>query len=140
MRRAEVGLFTPTATRERGKRLSTAYNLLYLVASPQLQVRIKPYKQAWEGYFRSLMDQWQVALFESGEVAAHEADFARLRAEVERAGIDVSLVPAIGPPPALLRPLENAAREMSRGWSTLGVGLGVIGGYLLLRFLAEQRR
>ena len=139
VRSAEVGLFSPSATRERAKRLSTAYNLLYLEAGESMRGNIQPYKAAWESYFRTLMDSWQTAFFENGEVAAHEADFARLRQQVADSGTDVRLVPAIRPPSPLLSPVQSAAQEIGRGASILGAGLGIFGAYLLLRYIDKWR-
>ena len=136
---AEVGLFAPSAIRERAKRLSTAYNLLYLESTTALRERIQPHKVAWEGYFRQLMDSWTTAFFETGEVAAHEAEFALLRDQAARAGVDVQHVPAIRPPPSLLSPVNSAAQDISRGVTVLGVGLGVVGVYLLMRYLERLK-
>ena len=138
-RSAEVGLFTPGATRERGKRLSTAYNLLYLESNTAMRERIQPHKVAWEGYFRDLMSSWPTAFFESGEVAAHEAEFARLRQESTAAGANVQHVPAISPPTPLLSPVQSAARELRQGATVLGIGAGFLGMYLLVRYLGRWK-
>ena len=136
----EVGFANPGGVQARADALSEAYNLLWDRANRDQRARIRPRKLAWESYAKRLHDSWLSAFFETGEIAAYEGEFARLREEIERQGADLSDVPAIAPPASRLQPIADVARAGARIWTVTAATAGVVGTVLLIRSWTKGSR